>query len=66
VRNRGLTLSDTVTGELHAWVRSSRGGWLGLVSYAVPWFGFGTIPVRQLVARAALAERRPGETEPPF
>ncbi|MCS7484676.1 hypothetical protein ACFFQW_45075 [Umezawaea endophytica] len=66
VRNRGLVLSGTVQGELRAWVRSARGTWYGLVDYAVPWFAFGTIPVRQLVPRAALAKRRPGEVEPPF
>jgi hypothetical protein len=66
VRNRGLTVSGTVPGELHAWVRSARGGWLGLVSHSVPWFGFGSIPVRQLVPGAAITERRKGDTEPPF
>lgn len=65
-RNRGVTLEGTVPGELHAWVRSARGGWLALASFSVPWFGFGGILVRQLVPGAAVAERRKGETEPPF
>lgn len=66
VRNRGLTVSGTVQGELHAWVRGAHGGWFGLVSYAVPWFVFGSIPLRQLVPGSAITERRKGETEPPF
>ncbi|MFE9747580.1 hypothetical protein ACFYOT_21980 [Saccharothrix saharensis] len=65
-RNRGVTLEGTVPGELHAWVRSTRGGWLALVSFSVPWFGFSPIPVRQLVPGVAVAKRRSGETEPPF
>ncbi|MFT7836940.1 hypothetical protein Q5530_12390 [Saccharothrix sp. BKS2] len=35
-RNRGLVLDGTVPGELHAWVRSARVGWLALASFSVP------------------------------
>lgn len=66
VRNRGLLLDVTVTGELHAWVRAAGGAWLALVSFGIPWIGFGAIPVRQLLPGAAIAQRRPGESEPPF
>jgi hypothetical protein len=66
VRDKGMTFKDTVVGELHAWVRTPGGAWLGLVSYTVKVFAAGGIPVRDLVARSTIAERGKGETEPPF
>jgi hypothetical protein len=66
VRNGGAVLRGRVEGELHAWVRTAGGVWLGLVSYRVPAPGLRTVPVRHYVPRDGLTQRRWGESEPPF
>lgn len=65
VRNRGMSFNDLVTGDLYAWVRTSTGAWIGLVSYSVK-APFGEVRVRHFIAREAIRKREKGETEPPF
>ncbi|SHF91886.1 hypothetical protein [Streptoalloteichus hindustanus] len=68
VQAEGITLDQRAPGVLHAWMRSTRGDWLGWVSYVVDGgSAFGPLRMRHLVPRTALSPRRPEETdEEPF
>jgi hypothetical protein len=53
VRAQGLALNKPTEGVQHAWVRSNRGQWLGLIEFTPHTAELGEIPCRALLPAAA-------------
>lgn len=65
IEEQGLALPMQIPGTLHAWLRTRRGSWAGLVSYRVPTV-LGELPMFHLAPKESAPKRLGPFEEEPF